>query len=270
MLAQVYAKHQKKVQWDRALAQPKLNGHRCLAECDKGKIKLWTRTGKLITTLPQIVEILKDVLADGDKLDGEIYLHNVPLNNLSSWIKKEHPESQTLEYHVYDFPDSHLAFADRYARLVSVFDACEHIGQFVFRVTPSPIANHEGLMEYQAACLDAGYEGAMLRWGRAGYEAGKRSDSLLKVKSWLDSEFKVVGYREGRGTHAGMAIFKCVTDKGHDFEVNAPGTHEEKRRYLASGEDCVGRLLTVRYQEMTKTEAPVPFHPVAIGFREEE
>jgi ATP-dependent DNA ligase len=109
----------------------------------------------------------------------------------------------------------------------------------------------------------------MLRHGRAGYEAGKRSANLLKVKTFADAEFKVVDYKLGRGKLAGAAIFNCQTEAGHHFDVLAPGTVEKKKAYGEAGGKYVGRMLTVKYMDYTKTAEPVPFHPVAIRFRED-
>ncbi len=104
----------------------------------------------------------------------------------------------------------------------------------------------------------------MLRHGREGYEAGKRSSSLLKVKLFADLDFPIVDVREGRGTHKGMAIFVCQTDKGHHFEVTAPGTHEEKRAAWEGRDKLIGKLVTVKYQRWTTTAEPVPYIPTAV------
>ncbi len=129
--------------------------------------------------------------------------------------------------------------------------------------------NAEALNTFQAACVADGYEGAMLRHGTGGYDAGKRSKYLLKVKNFKDAEFEVVEVREGRGTHKGMAIFLCKTDRGHKFEVTAPGGHWEKQQYWLHREECVGAALTVKFFELSTGDAPVPRFPVGLRFKEE-
>ncbi len=112
------------------------------------------------------------------------------------------------------------------------------------------------------------FEGAMLRWGDAGYEAGARSHHLLKVKRWSDAEFRVVGVKEGKNTFAGMAIFDCLTDAGVPFSVTSPGNRAQKKKYFQRGDKWIGKLLTVRYSGWTtnKEGSTVPFHPVAVRF----
>ena len=101
----------------------------------------------------------------------------------------------------------------------------------------------------------------MLRYGNDTYAAGERSQTILKLKSWKDAEFQIVSVAEGRGTMAGMAIFKCVTDKDHPFDVLAGGTHVQKQKAWNDRDRWVGRLITVEFAAYTNTETPVPWHP---------
>src|ERR1019366_2230573 len=109
----------------------------------------------------------------------------------------------------------------------------------------------------------------MLRHGTAGYEAGKRSSYLLKVKTFLTDEFEIVDYKMGRGKYEGMPVFSCTTKTDHLFDVLAPGNLEEKRALGINADACIGKLLTVKYQYLTETEEPVPFLPVAICLRDD-
>ena len=88
------------------------------------------------------------------------------------------------------------------------------------------------------------------------------------MKSFVDAEFTIVGAREGKGPYAGMAVFECVTDAGHKFDVTAPGSHEEKRAAWDNHAEHIGEQLTVKYQKFTDTDEPVPFLPVAKGFKD--
>jgi ATP-dependent DNA ligase len=95
----------------------------------------------------------------------------------------------------------------------------------------------------------------------------KRSDQLLKVKLMEDAEFEVVGVEEGRGRMAGLAIFACKTAAGEPFTVKMEGPLESLRPYWEDHSLAVGRMLTVRYQNMT--QAGVPRFPVGVRFRED-
>ena len=264
MLAQVYEKNLKKIQWDMAFAQPKLDGFRCLARREGSQISLTSREGKPITTMEHVVEVLKFVMKDGDTFDGELYRHGTKFETIASAIKRKQESSETIVYNVYDCVRPG-GFGDR---IDYVFSQLRKLGggNAVVPVATDEVGGEAQLMELQRHYVEEGLEGAMLRYGSGEYEAGKRSYSLLKVKTFKDAEYKVVGVREGRDR---TAVFQCVTEAGHKFDVFAPGTLVEKRQYLQDGEKYIGKTLTVKYQDLTDTEAPVPRFPVAKSFRDE-
>jgi len=264
MLAQTYEHQAGKVDWNNAYAQPKYDGNRCLARKDGGVVVLTSRTGKVFD-LPHIEEALQCVMRSGDVFDGEIYQHGVPLNEIRSLVTRYRSESEKLQYHIYDAPID-APFLER--SVVIQGRMTKAAGSVLSRVPTIRVATELELMKFQADCIAEGYEGAMLRWGEAPYEAGKRSQSLLKVKTFMDAEFCIVDVREGRGTFKGMAIFACLTKDGNEFEVTAPGTHDEKRYAWEHRAECIGKMLTVKFQFMTKTDFPVPFLPVAIRVRD--
>jgi len=227
-----------------------------------------SREGKPITTMGHIRELLEGLLReDGAALDGELWVPGTPFQTIASAIKREQELSQKIQYHVYDAPIAR-PFRDRTLFVQCTVEALPADAAIKF-VETHPIANPEQLMAFQQSCLADGYEGAMLRYGLDNYEAGKRSASLLKVKTFHDEEFRVVGCKEGRATYEGMAIFECITATGAKFDVTAPGTLEEKRQFWADRAKYLDKLLTVKYFEFTTTESPVPRFPVAVRFRAE-
>jgi DNA ligase-1 len=262
MLAKVFAEHIDKVTWDNAYTQPKLDGYRCLARRQGDEISLVSREGLPIQTMPHIVEALRSVLPDGATFDGELY-SQLAFENLSSLIKRAQPDSAKISYYVYDMV-ADAPFIQRYDTVA------RHIRRrgapCLVTVGTQPVRSADELLAFRDNCIAEGLEGAMLRYGDAGYHAGKRSANLLKAKKFKDDEFQVIGAKEGRGTYAGMAIFVCVTPAGHEFDVTAPGPLEEKRRYWQERDLYVGKKLTVEYQDFTKTETPVPRFPTAKRF----
>lgn len=259
MLAQTYPRSN--IDWTHAYAQPKLDGNRCLARCTDGLITLWSRQAKPIV-LPHILDALRSVMKDGDVFDGELYLHGKPLNEIRSLIARPRTESEQLTYQVYDTV-APVSFQERHDLLTN---RIKRNGD-VALVTTTRIGDEATLMQFQADCIEVGFEGAMLRHGLAAYEPGKRSASLLKVKSFTEAEFPILRVREGAGTHKGMAIYTCLC-QANEFDVTAPGTHAEKKEQWTNRHYYVGKLLTVKYQALTATDHPVPFLPVAIAVRE--
>jgi ATP-dependent DNA ligase len=263
MLAHAYEKHAKKVDWNMAHSQPKFDGNRCHAVHGENGIELITRKGLIVTTTPHINDYLKHLVPQGKTWDGELYVHGLAVTTLNGLLRKTQAGCETVKFLAYDLV-SDEPFEYRYARLYKAFRNNASSKDMPAKLAKTERVNNEAeMMDFQTWCIEQGYEGAMLRHGNEGYAAGKRSDSLLKVKTFKDDEFKIVAVKEGRGSHAGMAVFTCQTKQGHQFDVTAPGSHDDKREFWNRRKQMVGKLLTVKFAGMTSTEAPVPFHPVA-------
>lgn len=282
MLAEAYRKfdkkakawvpttHAKKVLWgdDSQLkfVQPKLDGHRGLATVAGKSVSFVSRKG-VAYTIPHLEEaILRLGIAEDVVLDGEFYYHDEAPTTIGGWLSGNKPEVAQLQYHVYDVVYD-AAFDVRHEWLKSLpFD---ELGITLQLVETQVVRDESDLIDLERCYLARGYEGAMLRYGEAHYEAGKRSDSLLKVKTFVDDEFVVVGFKHGRGNYRDVAVFECVTAAGHQFDVTAPGTIDQKKAFLRDAAKYVGKKLTVKFQCYTDTATPKPFQPTAMRFRED-
>lgn len=275
MLAHTYEDHPKKHQWP-AYVQPKLDGMRCIAIVKGGKCKLYSRTQKPINTVPHIVAAVEN-LARGENrdfiLDGELYNHELKhdFNRLMSILKRDevHPECKVIQYHVYDLASSNLNFEGRLVQLRGIIDYASEDSPVQWTET-AKVCTEEQLFIRMEEAIEAGYEGLMYRNADSFYE-GKRSHGLLKVKTFKDAEFEVNGVEEGNGKLQGKAgAIWCYTDatKEKKFKVKMEGTLESLTDYLMNFEKYNGRMLTVRFQNLTPDG--VPRFPVGIRFREEE
>ena len=254
MLAQTYdpVKHSltgKKMQW-------KYDGHRCLITNDGGENIAYSRNGKPITTIDHILHNI--IIPKGATLDGELYIHGAPLQEISSIVRREQLANRELQYIAYDTV-SDRAFLGRYEELFG-YKLCEDVVIAELLEVPDQINN----AYLQEKALGLGYEGFILREQGKGYECGKRSSQLLKIKQSMDAEFMVIAVHESKD---GWAILEC-TDGSVDFRVSAPGTMIEKTEVLSNSANYIGQYVTVEFSAYTN--AGVPFHPVATRFRIEE
>lgn len=237
--------------------QPKLDGHRCLIYKDGDSVQAYSRNGKPIDTIIEIVEHIKLLPVKRVVLDGELYDHSTDLQQISSFVKRRQEETKKLTYWAYDIV-SNDPFGLRNAML---HDYTTNTNQKIVKYTPtwygiSDIDNR--LRKFKAD----GFEGIMLRHPDMPYEDGKRSKSLLKVKSRLDDEFLVVDITENK---IGGAILHCkIGDK--IFSTPAPGTHEQKKFTYVYREKFIGNYVRVEYPNLTRYG--VPFHPVATMWRD--
>lgn len=252
-----------------ACFQPKLNGHRAIVTKRDGKMLMYSRQGKPITSMDHILVYLDEVMNDGDFLDGELYVHGEMLQNIGSLIKRKQDGSENVEYWVYD-TILDVPYSERYAWLQTKLSRVNRLSRVhllsAVRVTSMEKA---GELTEQAVCY--GYEGGILRLDNAGYEAGFRSRNLLKMKSFTDEEFMVIDIIRGKTRNVNdvwleMAILVCQTRDGNRFEVTAHGDMYEKDRIWRERKNHIGRLVTVKYYETTA--AGIPFHPIALQWFE--
>lgn len=270
MLAQTFEKHADKIVYP-CLAQPKLDGIRCIAIKKGHNVTLWSRTRKRITSCPHIEKSIAFHFARFENLilDGELYNHDLKsdFEKIVSAVRKENPspESEKVQYHIYDvvLDGTNLQRA-RWLTLNALWSDRE----------PLRLVKTEGIRtEADISTLfkeyrKAGYEGLMLRNNHAPYE-NKRSYHLQKVKEFDDAEFEIVGVVEGKGKLQGLlGAFLCKTQDGTEFEVKMTGNQEETKKFLNDSSLWKGKMLTVQYQGLTGKNK-VPRFPVGLRIREE-
>jgi len=267
MLAEKYEDHKAKIDWDDALAQPKFDGHRCNLRLVDGQITLTSREGKAILTMAHIESSAHSFMSEELVVDGELYSHELSFQAITSAIKRKQDNSEKIHFHAYDLAMPDTPFRERSEKLAKLLRKSPDFFKLVETV---PVSNEDQLLKVQSEWVEQGFEGAMYRAGSGLYLPGKRSRELLKVKTWKDEEFLVTGFKEGRGTHKGMCVFICkMPDGGREFDILAPGTHNEKRKFLIEGDQYKGRLLTVKHFGRTTSTPPSLRMPIALRFREE-
>ena len=264
MLASDFGKRADKLEYP-VYIQPKFDGVRCLAYWEEGKVKLVSRGGKPYH-LPHIEKQVAVLLPKNYVYDGEIYKHEVGFQGITKLVKKYRPgETETLEFWMYDvfkIDEPEVGWDARLENLRRLpVDKAKNLW-----ICPTNIAGSwNEVMAYRKKYVKRGFEGAIVREGFAPYEIGHRSNHLLKVKSFKDDDYVIVGHEEGEGAYEGCVIWICETKKGQKFRVVPKGTIEEKREWFKVAEKHYGFLLKVKYFELT--DDGIPRFPVGIGVR---
>lgn len=267
MLAQSYEKHAKKLVYP-CYAQPKLDGIRCLARRTGDTVTLYSRKGKILDLVPHINEALLEVLNDGQCADGELYTHGWDFQKIVSAIKKTNENTSGIQYHIYDLPD----MQDRSKSFVNRFNSFARgrisaAADCLVSVETPLIRTEEALMSYEDQCHNDGYEGVMARNIQSQYLFGYRSKDLLKVKRFLDDEYEIVDFTHGTSIELECIVFVCKTKDDQTFSVRPVGTHEERKAMYKNGASYIGKMLTVKYQELSNDG--VPRFPVGLHIRED-
>ena len=107
-------------------------------------------------------------------------------------------------------------------------------------------------MENELARVEAmGGEGVMLREPGSMYE-NRRSDTLLKVKTFYDAEAVVIGRNKGTGRNSDVMGALVVRDSdGIEFKIGG-GFNDAQRRCPPK----IGSTVTYKYQEKTPSGKP--------------
>lgn len=216
-----------------------------------------SRLGNTFLAPPWFVEALP-----AERLDGELWVGRKMFKQATSIVRSGAQGAgwRTVSFVVFDAPDAEGGFEDRIAhatRLVSP------LGSAHARVLEQVRCDGLAHLRVELARVEAlGGEGLMLRRPGSGYEVG-RSTSLLKVKTFHDTEARVVGHAPGTGKHAGrLGALVCELPGGARFNVGTGLSDAEREDPPA-----IGTVITFRYQELS--EDGVPRFPSYVGVRAE-
>ena len=260
MLAHDYNKRGKSIVFP-CYIQPKLDGTRTVYQ----QGKLFSRNRKPYPHLKHIIAELSSVPLI---LDGELYSDSLTFQEIVGIVKREtlskdDEKKQTeIQFHVYDVINDQ-PFEQRLAILKQLARTSFRYIRFVLT---EECASETAMKEKHAEYVAQGFEGIMLRNKRGPY-AFNRSVHLKKYKEFFDEECKIVGYKQGEGLEAGCVIWICQID-GKTFSCRPRGSREEREEMFTHGDQYVGKLLTVRYQE--KTDDGLLRFPVGIAIRDYE
>lgn len=271
------------------IVEPKLDGLRCYIKNCNGEIRMFSRGHKEFVSCPHIKEnefVKKFFETYPDAiLDGELYNHDLKndFNKIVSLVKKTKPKPEDLEesaglvqYHCFDsyYPsEPQLLYTERKTRLLDILKQNNWVGHHLddvnkdsfYLVGPGWVhylldgwklesANevyNETLVErYIETAIRRGYEGIMLKKD-VPYFFG-RSFDMLKYKRFHDKEFEIVDFEPGKGNlHDVAAIVTCKDDNGNQFSAGVTGTKEYARNLLVNKESYIGKMATIKYQELT-------------------
>jgi ATP dependent DNA ligase-like protein len=266
----------------------KLDGIRARIFTKNGKVKAVTRenvdfSSNLNSHLFEI-ERLFAYLPPNVGLDGEWYSTELPFGRIqgATMCKNSYNEDLKLvQLWIFDIIVADVALEERWDMLKNAYDQyIEDYGHSeMFRLVEKTIVhNHDEIIQFHNRAVEDGFEGAMIRHPLSSitsesrkidsYYRGKRNKALLKVKAFVDEEFRVIGVNEAKGRDRGTAIFELeISPGGKRFTCRPTGDLESRRYWFDHQEECIGRLYTVEFFEKSKDN--IPRFPVGKAFRDE-
>lgn len=257
-----------------AIVQPKLDGERCRAIIDHGKVTLVSSEENEITSVPHINFFLQKAFPDLRRfeLDGELYNHEMDFDTISGIVSRTvnlHPDYAAIEYHVFDVVNKD----PQYLRINELFHEFKvrNLDQHT-HICAVQTTTAEGISEVMAAFDHArsrGYEGIILRHPAAPFER-KRSLWMMKFKPKKSDDYEVVGYVEEvdkYGSPKGrLGALKVRGADGTVFGVGSGLTDTDRRTLWDDRENLYGRICEVSYQH--RNASGVPRFPVFVNLYE--
>lgn len=211
---------------------------------------LYTRNGKSINAPKWFIEKFPDI-----DLDGELWIGRGTLNfNKVSGIARKHvpveSEWRSVKYLVFDIPDTTTEYEERVNKYTKLIE--EISLDWLKAVEVYKALNNDHVFEELVKIEKIGGEGLMLRKPKSKYEP-KRSNTLLKVKSFHDEEGTLIGYSDGKGKYVDGMVGALILKLKNGVEVNVgTGLNDELRK----NPPPIGSLIKYKFFEKGANGAP--------------
>jgi DNA ligase 1 len=185
-------------------------------------------------------------------LDGELWLDRDKFALLSGLVRRQSPNDtdwRDIKYMIFDLPGSSDTFDQRLKQLEQIINTIN--ATHIKLIQQYKVASHEALMKKLDDIVKKGGEGLMLHRGSSKYKSG-RSDDLLKLKTYLDAEARVIKHIPGTGKYKDMlgSILVESADKKR-FRIGTGFSDEERKHPPA-----IGSLITYKYFGLTSKGIP--------------
>ncbi|PPQ70763.1 hypothetical protein CVT26_014713 [Gymnopilus dilepis] len=187
-------------------------------------------------------------------LDGELYGGRGTFQSTVSIVKTVNSVHwKNISFQIFDIPSrGDEPFEQRYEFLQKMFgENGTHATDQICVVQHEVAKDREHVLDKLKEVESVGGEGLMLRKPGSVYE-GRRSGTLLKIKTFYDAEAIVTGYAPGKGRNKGITgALKCRMESGKLFNVGS-GLSDKIRRQPPP----IGSIITYRFQELTRDGVP--------------
>ena len=155
---------------------------------------------------------------------------------------------------------------------LSEFDPERHLADNILHIQLLPhvlIKGFDNMKNLHDKYVSEGWEGLVVRQAKSKYKPGSRSNDWVKIKIYIDAEYPIVGLSEGLREED--MCFILETPNGQRFNCKPMGDREQKQWYRDHIDELKGKLLTIKYFEMSGVEgSEIPQQPIGICVRDYE
>ncbi len=250
----------------------KLDGVRCLIVVDeKGKAKSFSRAGKQFHTLSLVEKEIENLGVKNVVYDGEMCIVNEKGDeDFQSIMKEIGRKDHTIKnglFQIFDFIPSVMfkrgeassgSFSQRVLALQNLLLGKEL--KYLDFLNQIPISSFEELDKLANKASEKGWEGLMLR--KDDTYKGKRSNDILKVKTFYDAEYTVIDtffgplryIKEGTEVEEEMLSGVAIKHKDNIVRVGSGFSIDQRKHYFNNPQDIVGKEITVQYFEESQNQ----------------
>ncbi len=260
---------------DEYLASRKCDGVRLIAKIQKyGDLTgFYSRQGKLFTTLDILKEELLKVIPkniDDIVLDGELCLvdenGNEDFQSIMEQIRRKDHTITNPMFMIFDILSTE-SFENGYSdmpfirRLEWLSFVIPKNSKYIKILDQVVIKSNKDLIDMKEKAESLNWEGLILRKADSPYE-GKRTKNLLKVKTFIDAEYKVKDVKfgpirhivNGKEIESVMLSNVIIEHKGNEVGVGSGFSIEQRLHFKDHPEDILGKVITVTYFEETTNQ----------------
>lgn len=204
-------------------------------------------------------------------LDGEVYAGHkdrggLSLQEIVSAFRKQNPNTERLQYWIYDIPKAGEPFSTRNERLGVIQDIIRVRNLRSLVALPCSFAfSEKDIQEKFEKAVKDKEEGLVVRNANGLYEFGKRSYDAQKIKHRETTEAYVYGAEEDKNNEA---VLHARLQNGIEFKVKMrkDASDECNLRLYENHGKLVGKFIEVEYED--KSLDGVPTKPVGLRIRE--
>ena len=250
----------------------KLDGVRCLIVVDeKGKARSYSRAGKQFHTLSLVEKEIESLGFKNVVYDGEMCIVDNDNNeDFQSIMKEINRKNHTIEnglFQAFDYIPYRMfskgyggfgTFTQRIYTLRKILSESKlnHV-RFLEQI---PLTSFEDLDKLANNASSKGWEGLMIR--KNDLYKGKRSNDILKIKTFHDDEYKVEELnfgpfrhiKEGKEIEEDMLTNVTIKHKGNTVSVGSGFTIDQRKSFYKTPTKILGKFITVQYFEESQNQ----------------
>lgn len=240
--------------------QPKYDGFRCVFYNGK----LYTRSGLPFPNVNLQTHFSKLFETSQNVLDGELYMHGKPFNEMSKILNNETIAIPAdMKFYVYDCipikdwenQKCNITYTDRLKLLRTVIANIADRKRIIDAPTDKVNSAAEAIEIYKEH-LKAGYEGSMLKavegkyqWKRVSIKSGE----MIKLKPFKDEDLEIVDIVEGEGKYEGS--LGSIVVRGNnvaDTSVGSGFTDADRKEIWDNKNKYIGKTAQIKYFEISE------------------